>query len=234
MNKKYLLITAILIAAVVLGSCEKDESGETSPFSGIENLDSRASYAMGMNVAIELLDTMIVSEIFPNLEDFLQGMSDIMMNRETRINFYEGYDLMENALNSIMNERVEAATQMENQFLAENARRSEVNVTPSGLQYEVFVEGTGPSPSITDTVIVHYEGSLLDGMIFDSSYEEEGAYIPLDMVIPGWAEGVMLMNVGSIYRFYIPSSMGYGRDGIQGIIPPFSTLIFIVELLEIL
>ncbi|MBN2699278.1 MAG: FKBP-type peptidyl-prolyl cis-trans isomerase [Bacteroidales bacterium] len=117
-------------------------------------------------------------------------------------------------------------------FLAENAEREEVISTESGLQYEILFEGSGERPADTSTVTVHYKGTLLDGTVFDSSYDrDEPETFRLDRVIPGWTEGVQLMPVGSKYKFYIPSNLGYGQRG-GGSIPPNSLLIFEVELLS--
>jgi FKBP-type peptidyl-prolyl cis-trans isomerase len=115
-------------------------------------------------------------------------------------------------------------------FLAENGARPEVSTTASGLQYEVLTEGDGEKPGPHDTVLVHYEGSLIDETVFDSSYDGDQAQIPLDQVIPGWAEGIQLMNAGSKYKLYIPSNLAYGGNGAGQVIPPYSTLIFTVEL----
>jgi FKBP-type peptidyl-prolyl cis-trans isomerase FkpA/FKBP-type peptidyl-prolyl cis-trans isomerase FklB len=118
-------------------------------------------------------------------------------------------------------------------FLAENAAREGVQVTDSGLQYRVIEQGTGPRPSATDSVTVHYRGTLLDGTEFDSSYaRNEPISFALDRVIPGWTEGVQLMPVGSKYEFYIKPELGYGAAG-GGPIPPNAALIFEVELLGI-
>ena len=118
-------------------------------------------------------------------------------------------------------------------FLKENAAREGVTTTASGLQYEVLVKGDGPMPADTSEVEVHYEGSLMDGSIFDSSYERgEPISFPLNRVIAGWTEGVQLMPVGSTYMLYIPSELGYGSQG-TGPIPPNSVLIFKIELLGI-
>lgn len=118
-------------------------------------------------------------------------------------------------------------------FLAENANKEGVVVTESGLQYEVLVEGTGTSPSATDTVRVHYRGTLLDGTEFDSSYKRgEPAEFPLNRVIPGWTEGVQLMKEGAKFKFYIPSELAYGTRS-TGAITPNSTLVFEVELLDV-
>lgn len=120
------------------------------------------------------------------------------------------------------------------QFLADNAKREGVKTTASGLQYEVLVAGNGPKPKAESTVKVHYEGSLIDGKVFDSSYERgEPIEFPLNGVIKGWTEGLQLMPVGSTYMLYIPYELGYGERGAGQSIPPYATLIFKVELLEI-
>jgi FKBP-type peptidyl-prolyl cis-trans isomerase FkpA len=120
-------------------------------------------------------------------------------------------------------------------FLAENAKKEGVKTTASGLQYKVLKEGDGKSPQATDTVSVHYRGTLLDGTEFDSSIKRgQPAEFPLNRVIPGWTEGVQLMKVGAKYQFTIPSKLAYGERGTPGgPIPPNSTLIFEVELLAI-
>ena len=119
-------------------------------------------------------------------------------------------------------------------FLEDNAKREGVKATPSALQYEVLKEGTGPKPGPTSTVEVHYEGRLINGKVFDSSYErKETISFPLNRVIPGWTEGLQLMTTGSKYRLFIPSELGYGARGAGADIPPNAALIFDVELISI-
>lgn len=118
--------------------------------------------------------------------------------------------------------------------LAENAKKPGVTTTASGLQYDVVRAGTGPKPVASDTVLVHYEGRLLDGTVFDSSYQRgEPVAFPLDSVIPGWTEGVQLMPVGSKFHFVVPPELAYGSAGAGGVIPPGAVLEFDVELLAV-
>ena len=119
-------------------------------------------------------------------------------------------------------------------FLKENATKSGVHTTPSGLQYKVIAEGHGKSPKATDTVLVHYRGTTIDGTEFDSSYKRnEPISFPLNGVIPGWTEGVQLMREGGKMQLFIPSNLAYGSRGAGGVIAPDSTLIFDIELLKV-
>lgn len=130
--------------------------------------------------------------------------------------------------------QVDAVRPADLAYLKTNQGKPSVITTASGLQYEVLSEGTGPSPSRTDTVAVHYEGRLIDGTVFDSSIARgEPAVFPLDQVIPGWTEGVQLMKTGSKYRFTIPSELGYGARGAGAVIPPNAVLVFEIELLGV-
>ncbi|OYU16268.1 MAG: peptidylprolyl isomerase [Alphaproteobacteria bacterium PA4] len=119
-------------------------------------------------------------------------------------------------------------------FLAENAKQPGVITTRSGLQYSIIRQGSGPKPARTDTVLVHYEGRLIDKTVFDSSYQRgQPAAFPLDQVIPGWTEGVQLMPTGSKFHFVVPPALGYGARGAGGVIPPGAVLEFDIELLAI-
>jgi FKBP-type peptidyl-prolyl cis-trans isomerase len=118
-------------------------------------------------------------------------------------------------------------------FLTDNKAKAGVNVTESGIQYEVIKMGTGEKPTANSTVKVHYTGTTIDGTVFDSSVGKEPAQFPLASVIPGWTEAVQLMPVGSKFKVYLPAELAYGANGAGEAIKPFSTLIFEIELLDI-
>ena len=143
------------------------------------------------------------------------------------------YDEFKAGIDFVMNMSTKAKEEGE-KFLAENAKREGVKVTPSGLQYEVLEATLGQKPKATDTVKGHYEGTLIDGTIFDSSYKRgESIEFPLNGVIKGWTEGLQLMSIGSKFKFFIPYQLAYGERGAGGSIPPYAALIFTVELLGI-
>jgi FKBP-type peptidyl-prolyl cis-trans isomerase len=146
----------------------------------------------------------------------------------------EAMEIIETALQSAMENRANQNRLLEVEFLTTNMQRPGIQVTETGLQYQILTRTEGEKPNLDSVVRVKYVGTFIDGRLFDSSTDENGAFIPLEFVIQGWTEGLMLMSVGSHYRLYIPSELAYGSEGIHGIIPPYSTLIFTVELLEII
>ncbi len=171
-----------------------------------------------------------VEQLVTDFELIKQGFINGLYQDESQFTQQEAADYIQNAIASL---KYGQTKQEGEEFLAANATKESVIVTESGLQYEVIKMGKGPKPSATDRVRVHYHGTLIDGTVFDSSVERgEPITFGLNQVIAGWTEGVQLMPVGSKFRFYIPQELGYGARE-AGSIPPYSTLIFEVELLDI-
>ena len=192
---------------------------------------ARISYAFGITVGGDLKQAGLEMDY----SAFTEGLKNAMEQGPVLLDKDDALEIVQAAFEKAMMKQVAELRENEEKFLAKNAQNEAVITNPSGLQYTVLFNGDGPKPSADDIVRVHYEGALIDGTVFDSSYHlEKGEEIPLDMVIPGWAEGIQLMNVGSKYRIYIPSHLAYGERGAGQIIPPYSTLVFTIQLLEIL
>lgn len=197
------------------------------------------SYALGMSIAHNMMSSGIKSIEF---DDFVAGVKAILTGSEPAVSIEEASQLLDKYFAEIEAdqkaeaEAMSAAMREEGEaFLKFNAEQDGVVVLPSGLQYKVLVEGAGKKPSATSQVKCHYEGSFLSGAIFDSSYKRGNpAVFGLNQVIKGWTEGVQLMSEGSKYEFYIPYDLAYGAYGSPGAIPPYATLKFVVELIEVL
>ena len=193
---------------------------------------NKISSALGLGIGQQLKNMGI--EDF-SLEDFMKSISDVMTDTEPAISHREAQTLLNEYFDKQARQQAQGAIAAGAAFLKENAQKPGVVTTKSGLQYQVLNEGTGRSPKATDKVRCHYEGWLIDGNVFDSSYQRgEPADFPLNGVIPGWTEGVQLMKEGAKYRFFIPYLLGYGERGAGSSIPPYSTLIFDVELIKVL
>ena len=193
---------------------------------------NKISYALGLGIAQQLKNMGI--EDF-SVEDFSQSVSDILSGKTPAMTSREAQELLSEYFQKKQKEQAQKAIAEGRDFLEANAKREGVVQTKSGLQYEVLSEGKGErSPKATDTVLCHYEGRLVSGKVFDSSYERnQPAEFGLNQVIPGWTEGLQLMSEGAKYRFYIPYLLGYGEQGAGPSIPPYSTLIFDVELIKV-
>ena len=227
--KHTFLVIFIAVCICALGCNGKGKTGTGS--SPEETISKDASYALGMNVGSSLK----ADNLYPNVEEFAQGMKDSLSDAKPRFTIEEAYQIFNESFNAMAEKRDMENRQTENEFLAENSKKPGIHVTGSGLQYEVIHEGSGPKPMFNDTVRVHYEGSLTNGVVFDSSYASgQPLEFSLAGVIPGWTEGLQLMNTGSTYRLFIPSDLGYGPQGAGPQIPPYSTLIFEVELIDII
>ncbi|MDR2404341.1 MAG: FKBP-type peptidyl-prolyl cis-trans isomerase [Spirochaetaceae bacterium] len=206
-------------------------SGTTAAPKAKNGADPDTSYAFGVVLGTDLKQTGLQFDY----DEFIKGFSDSLEGNTPRISSDEAIAIIQGAFTAVMAIRAEENLQKETVFLAENGAKPGVYTTASGLQYEVIVEGTGPKPGVDSMVEVHYEGAFLDGTVFDSSYvRNEPARFSLEGVIPGWAEGIILMSQGSTYRLFIPSALAYGERGAGSTIPPNSALIFKVELLSIL
>lgn len=199
----------------------------------------KLSYALGHNIGHQLLEMGLETSL--NINDFAEAISDLFAGREPKLSNSEARQVLDKFFTEMealqqaeAAEKGKAAKAEGEKFLAENGKRAGVVTTPSGLQYEVINEGNGPHPKASDTVRCHYEGTLIDGTVFDSSYmRNQPAEFGLRQVIAGWTEGVQLMKVGAKYKFYIPYNLGYGEHGAGNSIPPYAALIFTVELLAI-
>ena len=192
----------------------------------------KVSYALGIGIGRQLAD-MGANDIVT--EDFAAAMKDVLTGAELKIDEAEAQALVQEYLQKKGEEKVKAIKAEGENFLAENAKKEGVVTLSSGLQYQVLKEGNGKSPKATDQVKCHYEGTLINGKIFDSSYRRnEPATFPLNGVIAGWTEGLQLMKEGAKYRFFIPFNLAYGTRGAGQDIPPYAALIFDVELIEVI
>lgn len=212
-------------------------SGPVLAQAELETEQQQLSYILGLDVGQSLQNL----DIEIDLDLLMEGVGHVLAGEEHRMSAEE-VQAVRNAFIQRMQaqaqEQAQAQAQVNlqlgQQFMAENEQRDGVEVTESGLQYEVLEAAEGESPTAEDTVTVHYRGTLIDGTEFDSSYSRgEPATFPLANVIPGWTEGLQLMPVGSTYRFVIPPQLGYGEQGAGQMIAPNSTLVFEVELLGI-
>ncbi len=199
----------------------------------------KISYALGMSMANNFRSSGI-KEL--DVKKFAEGLDAAFNAKELAMTYDEAKETIREyftAMEQEMQKQAEAAAKVNEEagksHLEANAKRPEVVTTPSGLQYEVLVEGNGPQPTAQDQVKVHYTGRLIDGTVFDSSVERgEPATFGVTQVIPGWVEALQLMKAGSKWRLHIPSNLAYGPQGAGGVIGPNSTLIFDVELLEVI
>ena len=209
------------------------EDAPTPSALSLETTDQKVSYFVGLQMGGQLAQD---PSLNVDMDALAAGISDALAGKDPRVSQAE-------LMTALQAKRAEAqvASQAKAQanldageaFLAQNGQRPEVTTTASGLQYEVLTAGTGPKPTSSQTVKVHYHGTLLDGTVFDSSVKRgEPIEFPVTGVIKGWIEGLQLMPVGSKWKLYIPADLAYGNTD-RGTIPPGSTLIFEVELLEV-
>ena len=198
----------------------------------------KLSYALGLGIGQQLAQ-MGATDL--KVADFAQSISDVLEGRELKMSHREAQQIVqqyfaqqEEKINKERMAQGKVHKEAGEKYLAENGKKDGVVTLPSGLQYQVLREGNGKKPSAKDSVKCHYEGFLIDGTVFDSSVQRgEPAVFGLQQVIAGWTEGLQLMQEGAKYRFFIPYRLAYGEGGAGQMIPPFATLIFDVELIEV-
>ena len=189
------------------------------------------SYALGLIIGNNLKGMQIEGLV---ASEFSRAVEQVLKGEKLEMTETQAQSIVQNFMQEQQEAMGRQAREAGEQFLAENAKREGVQTTASGLQYEVLTAAIGQKPTATDRVRCHYEGRLIDGTVFDSSYQRgEPATFPLNGVIAGWTEGLQLMAIGAKYRFFIPFGLGYGAQGAGGAIPPYAALVFDVELLGI-
>jgi FKBP-type peptidyl-prolyl cis-trans isomerase FklB len=207
------------------------QNDTTNRQSELTNETDSLSYAAGVGVAMSLMSAGIDSL---NLELVLEALKDMYENGRPKMDPNAANLLITKFVSKKQQEKATEAASEGIKFLEENKKKEGVVTTESGLQYKVIKEGTGPKPVDGQKVKTHYEGRLIDGTKFDSSYDRgEPTSFGINQVIKGWTEALKLMSVGSKYELYIPYQLAYGERGTGGSIPPYATLIFTVELLDI-
>ncbi|MCI0914416.1 MULTISPECIES: FKBP-type peptidyl-prolyl cis-trans isomerase [Pseudomonas] len=196
--------------------------------------ETRVSYGIGRQLGGQLRDNPPPGV---NLEAIVAGLTDAFNGADSRVSEADlsaSFKVIREVMQAEAAAKAEAAAASGKEFLAENAKREGITTLASGLQFEVLTAGEGAKPTRESNVRTHYHGTLIDGTVFDSSYERgQPAEFPVGGVIAGWTEALQLMNAGSKWRLYVPSELAYGAQGV-GSIPPHSVLVFDVELLDVL
>ncbi len=191
----------------------------------------KVSYALGLSIGNNFLNSGI-KEL--QIEEFTKGLSDVLKGQKPEITYDEAKSVINDYFTKLQKEKLEINKKAGEEFLSINKGRAGVVELPSGLQYQVLKQGTGAKPTASDKVKCHYHGTLINGTVFDSSVERgQPSVFGVNQVIPGWVEALQLMSVGSKWRLFIPSQLAYGERGAGEMIEPNSTLIFDVELLDI-
>lgn len=235
--RKISLIIMLAVCATGVYAQKNNKKATAKPAKAVAQVqpttpEEISSYALGANIGESLSKNAEDNAITLDWKWIKVGMEEALQGK----NRYD-QEMMAKAfgiLDSISKEGMKKKSVDQVEFLEKNKKNPNVKVTASGLQYEVIKMGTGAKPKATDEVKVHYEGKTIDGKVFDSSYNRgEATTFPLNQVIRGWTEGMQLMPVGSKFKFYVPSELAYGERGAGGMIQPYATLIFEVELLEI-
>jgi FKBP-type peptidyl-prolyl cis-trans isomerase len=224
-------IVTLVAGSLAFASCNTFKSSK----SDLKTLADSAAYAIGTDIGTNIKKNLPTAPGGKDLSQdiILAAFQDALNGKESKIPADKVQSITQNYF--IKAQAIESSENLKagKKFLDENAKKSGVKTTASGLQYEVIKEGNGPKPAATDTVKVNYKGTTIEGKVFDSSEGKEPAKFPVNQVIPAWTEALQLMSVGSKYKLYVPAALGYGERGMGADIKPNSVLIFEVELLEI-
>lgn len=228
MRRTHRLAPAVALVGLVLAGCDSQTSVK------LDTPAQKASYGIGLNMgkslAQEGMDDLDSKAVALGIEDAI-GKKEQKLTDEQLM---EAFSALQKRAEERMAEANAKAAEAGKKFLEENAKREGVKTTASGLQYEVIKSAEGPQPTADDIVTVHYEGTLTDGTVFDSSIKRGTPIdLPVGGVIPGWVEGLQLMHVGEKYKLYIPSDLAYGEQSPSPLIPANSVLVFELELLDI-
>ena len=228
--KLHRLAASVAVLSLVLAGCDNKAADSADLKTPAQKASYGIGLSMGKNLSQEGMDDLDSQAVALGIEDALAKKDQRLTDEE----LMEAFGFLQARAQERMSALNDAAAKAGADFLAENAKREGVQTTESGLQYEVIKKAEGAQPKVSDVVSVHYQGTLVDGSVFDSSIERgEPVEFPVGGVIPGWVEGLQLMKVGEKYKFYIPSELAYGAQSPTPAIPANSTLVFEVELLDI-
>ena len=228
--KLHRLAASVAVLSLVLAGCDNKAADSADLKTPAQKASYGIGLSMGKNLSQEGMDDLNSQAVALGIEDALAKKDQRLTDEE----LMEAFGFLQARAQERMSALNDEAAKAGADFLVENAKRDGVQTTDSGLQYEVVKKAEGAQPKVSDVVSVHYQGTLVDGSVFDSSIERgEPVEFPVGGVIPGWVEGLQLMKVGEKYKFYIPSELAYGAQSPTPAIPANSTLVFEVELLDI-
>lgn len=228
--KLHRLAASVAVLSLVLAGCDNKAADSAELKTPAQKASYGIGLSMGKNLSQEGMDDLDSQAVALGIEDALAKKDQRLTDEE----LMEAFGFLQARAQERMSALNDEAAKAGADFLVENAKRDGVQTTESGLQYEVVKKAEGAQPKVSDVVSVHYQGTLVDGSVFDSSIERgEPVEFPVGDVIPGWVEGLQLMKVGEKYKFYIPSELAYGAQSPTPAIPANSTLVFEVELLDI-